>query len=277
MVIFDYEKYIAQIKETGISATEKNANQKISLLMQYYIDNTDYSKGVIFNQVKKIAKEYFDGLSTDIVNKELNIIFEKVKQHKQKTPERKTITLYESEMQKIADLKDDKLMRLAFACLVLHKFCGQFTIDGKTDYYSCVADSPADAYRIADLTSISGTKKDKLWYDLKQAGMVNRFRVDNKAFNYNSRTKQICGVYMACPYCVDLLADKSNEIVFKTVFNYDNVLNYLYYFLGDKNIIECSDCGMPIIKNVKSVCLCADCASRRKKESDRLRYKRKTA
>ena len=277
MIIFENEKYLQDIKKNGIGATDPNAKFKINYLMTDYVLNSAYRKNKIIQMVKDTASQYFYGLPDDLVLKELEDFYDHAREkindedfaeeHKNKL-----ITLYESEMKTIAELKDDKLMKLAFATLILHKFMGQFLIDGKAKYYSSVRACEADIYRIAEFDNVSGTTKKKLWKELSDKNLVHYYVKTNTAWRF--RPNWIAMTLFTVPFNVDLKEDKTDEKVYKHITNYDDVLSYLRYWLGDNNLTECEDCGCPIIKSNR---LCSNCASTRKKASDKARYERKMA
>lgn len=171
-------------------------------------------------------------------------------------------------MRTIEALEDDELMRLAFATLILHKFCGQYLDAGEERYYKYANTCEADAYRIAGLDNISGAKKDKLWKALYDKKMID-YRIKNN-FGWQYDPSWIAQLLYTIPYSVDRKADKTNERVFTKITNYDNLLLYLRYWLKDGDVTICKDCGCPIVKSKAK--LCPDCASLRKKNSDKARY-----
>lgn len=278
MIIFENEKYLKNIKKNGISATDQNAKIKINYLITDLVLNSSYRKNKIISIIRDLASEYFHGLPENLVEKELEEFYEKAKtriseqdyidNHKDKN-----ITLYQSEMKTISELKDDKLMRLAFAALLLHKFTGQFIVNGNEKYYIYVKACEADIYRIAKFDNVSGTTKKKLWKQLSDMGLVKYYVKTNPAWKFNPNW--IAMTLFTIPFNVDLKDDKTNEKIYKKITNYDDVLLYLRYWLKDENLIECADCGCPILRTASAKCLCSNCAVKRKKSSDKARYKRK--
>lgn len=286
MIIFDKAKFVDDIITDGIGATDKDARYKISLLFDYFLSETEYRKSVIVSKVKEIASDYFDGLPDDIVEKELSLFYSAAKEKKDKgivtKEESKTITLYHSEMQTIKALEDDKLMRLAFAALIMHKFCGQYVLNGEPNYYTNVKACTADIYRIAGLSSLSAQKKLNLWQDLAKRGLI-RFGIStNHAWRFNPDWITI-KVY-TCLFNADLKDNSDKNSVYMRISNYDNLLLILDYYLGRKSeneygevqeIILCSECGIPIIKTTGNKCYCSRCAVIKKKDSDNHRYQKK--
>lgn len=280
MVVFENDKYLNDIRKNGISATDSYAEKKIRDLISDLVNNSEYRKNKVLSIVKNIAKDYFYGLPESLIDIELNRLYSnaKSKDSTQKANESKNnrvVTLYESEMQTIASIKDENLMKLAFASLVLHKFNNQFVVDGEIRHFDHVKHCKADAYHIAGLDSLSGAAKDKMWKQLSDLELVKSTVIDNPAWQY--RPDWIAMTRFAVPYNIDPLEDKSKEKVYKQITNYDDVLLYLRYWLKDKNLIECADCGCPIVKTSSTKCLCSNCASARKKASDNARYRQKTA
>lgn len=280
MIIFENEKYLQEIKKNGIGATDLYAKFKINYLIEDLVFNSTYRKNKIIEIVKNLAQAYFNGLPDELVEKELEEFYENAKSKMEtlgveNEHKNKVITLYNSEMETIANLKDDKLMRLAFATLVLHKFCGQYIINGKERYYTSVNSCEADIYRIAQLNNVSGTKKRQLWNDLTKRGLVKYFVKTNSAWRFHPNW--IAMTLFTVPFNVDLKEDRSNEEVYKSITNYDEVLLYLKFWLNDDNVIECADCGCPILRTGTAKCVCSNCADIRKKASDKARYQRKLA
>lgn len=271
MIIFNRDKYLADIKKNGIGATDYYAKQKLQYYMEYLIFHTSYKKHAIIDKVRKIAASYFEGLPDSIVYKELESLYLSITENpKEDEGQKKILTLYESEMRKIVELEDDRLMRLAFATLVLHKFCGQYIDNGITKYHGSVRSCDADIYRVADMNNLSGTKKNQLWQQLSSRNMVRFFPKINSAFRFHS--DWIAMTLFTVPFNVDLKEHKEDEAVFMHITNYDNLLFYLYRYLGREDIVLCTDCGCPILKTGNAKNLCSDCAVERKKASDRARY-----
>ena len=111
MIIFDYEKYIKQIKKDGIGATDIRANEKIDTILMDMIFNTTYKKGKIINKVKDIADDYYKGLPENLILDELSEAYDSIKESGKNTitDEKKVLTLYKSEMEQIVSLPDEKL------------------------------------------------------------------------------------------------------------------------------------------------------------------------
>lgn len=271
MIIFNREKYLENIRKNGIGATDKNAKFKINYLISDLVRNTSYRKNKIISIVKDLASEYFYGLPDYLVEQELGDFYDAAKNNEQEyNHEDRTITLYESEMKTIEGLKDDKLMRLAFAALVCHKYL----ISGKERYYSTVQECEADIYRFAQLGNVSGTIKDKLWKQLSDLGLVKYSAKTNPAWRFHP--DWLAMVVFTVPFNVDLKEDKTDEKIYKQITNYDDILLYLRYWLNDTDLIECTDCSAPILKTGNAKCLCSNCAASRKKSSDKALYKRKS-
>lgn len=277
MIIFEHGKYLQNIKKNGIGATDPNAKFKIDYLMTDYVLNSAYRKNKIIQLVKNTASQYFYGLPDELIFKELELFYEDARKKVSNWDfayehQNKVITLYESEMKTIAHLKDDRLMRLAFATLILHKFTGQHIVNGNVKYYQSVKACEADIYRVAEFGNLSGITKDKLWKTLSDKGLVRYYIKTNQSWSFYPNSIEM--TLFKVPFNVDIKDDKTNEKIYKQITNYDDVLSYLKFYLGDKNLIECEDCGCPIIK---SKCLCSNCAAARKKASDKARYERKIA
>lgn len=277
MIIFDKDKYITQIKENGIGATDPYAKQKIQAVIQDFIANTTYKRNVILKKVKSIAKDYFNGLPDSIVAEELKEIFDTTKEKISDgiyENEKKIVTLYESEMRIIKDIQDDKLQRLAFSALVLHKYTGQYMEDGEIRYHGAVKVCDSDIFRIAHLDNVSGTTRNKLWMQLADKGLAKYYVKTNSAFRFNP--SWIAIPLYTMPFNVDIARDEVDRTEFMKITNYDDIILYLRYYLGDSDVVLCSDCGCPVERE-RGKRFCGDCAAIRKKDSDKKRYKRNMA
>lgn len=280
MIIFDKDKYLKDIKENGIGATDQCAKQKIRYVIEDFILNSSYRKNKIVEKVKEIAREYFTGLPDEIVSSEIETMYDESKavvcdDEARSEHNTKTIHLYVSEMETIAKIKDEQLMRLAFATLILHKYCGQFSVNGVEKYHPSVRNCDADIYRVAELNDVSGTKKNKMWKQLADMGLVKFYVKTNTAFKFNP--EWIAMTLFTVPFNVDLKEDKTGEEIYMDVTNYDDLMIYLKHYKGQRNLIRCTDCGTPIERTGNSKCLCVKCAAERKRQSDRARYSRKLA
>lgn len=232
MIIFENDKFLAGIKKNGIGETDPDAKFKINYLMEDMVFNSSYRKNKIIEKIKAIARPYFYGLPDSLVEQELSTLYDTAKEkyndaESRRKHENKIITLYESEMKTIAGLRDDKLMRLAFAALVVHKFRGQST-DGQ---YKFIDACESDIYRIAGFSKVSGTKKQQLWKELSDKGIVNYHFKTNRAWQFKPEWIAKRTFTVSCN--VDLKTDKSGEAVFMQITNYDDVLLYLRYWLKD--------------------------------------------
>ena len=108
---------------------------------------------------------------------------------------------------------------------------------------------------------------------LNDAGIVLYSVKCNSAYDFNH--DWICFTTFTVPINVDLKEDKTGEKVYKQISNYDDILQYLQYWLGDESLMECADCGRPIKKNGSAKRYCSNCAASRKKASMKTHYQQK--
>ncbi|MBR1374096.1 hypothetical protein IJ556_06570 [bacterium] len=279
MTILNQQNYFEDIERNGVSATDKNAERKIKDYLINLVVNTQYRKSKIIEMTKAIAKDYYSALPAEIVKKQLEALYESVKNSNPTKSNNKTITLYESEMQTIADLKDDRLMKIAFAALILHKFKGYYNVEGEHHCHRAISACDADVFKLADIPSISSVTKDRLWNQLCKKGLVKFFVNTNLAYRFNRDWLAI--PMMSVLFNVDLKQDKTNERIFGRIENYDNLLLWLKLWnernIKHKTLVRCSECGSPIPKTKKTVRLCERCAGKHKKASDKTRYVNKIA
>ena len=284
MIIFDYDKYLKQIKKDGIGATDTRANEKIDMLLTDMIFNTTYKKGKIINKVKDIADDYYKGLPENIILNELSEAYETIKENGKNTitDEKKVLTLYKSEMEKIVSLPDEKMQRLAFASLVAFKYHSYHLVFDKVEYCKMIASRLSDIYALADFDGVSGTTRNKMLHDLVTCGMLYYGVKKNPTYKYQSlddinRKRWIAFNTMSIPYCVEVNGIQDTEEIYMQMKNYDDVQLYLRLYKGDADVTTCECCGSPILKSGNAKRLCSDCAELKKKASDKERYTLKLA
>ena len=284
MIIFDYKRYIKDIKKNGIGATDIRANTKINDVLTDLIFNTTYKKGRIINKVKEIASDYYRGLPEQIILEKLSTSYDAIKANGKDIAkgEKKILTLYKSEMEIISSLENDKLQRLAFALLVSFKYHSYHRVlGGEIKYYKTKVDFLSDAYTLADFKKVSGTTRNKLLYELNNRGLVYYWKKDNETYKYqpldSDRTRWIAFNNMSIPFCVEAKGTQDTEEVFMQMTNYDDIMLYLRYYQGDTDVTACECCGTPILKSGNAKRYCSDCADAMKKANDKARYDRKRA
>lgn len=274
MIIFDKKRYIEDIKREGIGATDPYAKQKMQIVMDDFVQNSTYKPGKIIEKVMSIANDYFNGLPDAIAKEELKGLYGIAKEKVEKGIEeerKKEITLYESEMQTIAALEDEKLQKLAFVALVIHKYIGQYNDNGSVRYHSYIKTCEKDIYRIAEMKNVSGATKNKLWKMLSDMGLV-KFRVNTNA-SYRFNPSWIALSVFTVTFNEDIAKEETNKEVFMKITNYDDIMLYWRYYIGDESVTLCKDCGCPIEReNGKQYCRI--CAEKRKKASDNKRYEK---
>lgn len=267
----------------GLKENESNANKKLFLVARYLIENTTYKPSVIKKNLKKYAAKYFEGLSDDIINNEIEWIFNGANNVKNLVKESggtddpeniseeleidnieargyfdlKELTLYKSEMKRISEL-DEELQELAFAFLVLNKYQG----------YKWIYECNADAYEICHWNEKgngkSQTTKNRLIHRLVEEKIISFYCSTNKAYSYNK--SWIAKTYFTVLINEDNLESKHSP-VWKTVTNYDDVMLYWRLYKGDPKVKLCEKCNAPIEDTGNSKKFCSDCGLERIRQS----------
>lgn len=264
----------------GLKENESNANRKLFLVAKYLIENTKYKPSIIKKNLKRYAKKYFEGLSDDIIDSEIEWIFNGANNGKNLIEESggtddpenepkidyteargyfdlKELTLYKSEMECINKL-DEELQELAFAFLVLNKYQG----------YKWIYECNADAYKICHWdkkgNGKSQTTKNRLIYRLVEEKIISFYCSTNKAYSYNK--SWIAKTYFTVLINEDNLEGEHSPI-WKKVTNYDDVMLYWRLFKGDPKVKLCEKCNAPIEDTVNSKKYCSDCALERTRQS----------
>ncbi len=284
MTIFNSYRYVTDIMRNGLKENESNANGKLKLVARYLIENTTYKPSVIKKNLKRYAEKYFEGLSDDIVDNEIEWIFNEASKKKfieesggtddpENEPEEtkidhtearnyfdlKELTLYESEMKRIGRL-DEELQELAFAFLILNKYQG--------DKYKWVYECNADAYEICHWNEKgkgkSQTTKNRLIHRLVEEKVIDFYFSTNKAYSYNK--SWIAKTYFTVLINEDNLKGEHSPI-WKKVTNYDDVMLYWRLYKGDPKVKLCEKCNAPIEDSGNSKRFCSDCALERTRQS----------
>lgn len=269
--------------KNGLKENERNANRKLFLVARYLIENTKYKPSVIKKNLKRYAKKYFEGLSDDIINNEIEWIFNGANNAKNLIEESggtddpengageskidyaearnyfdlKELTLYESEMKHISKL-DEELQELAFAFLVLNKYQG----------YKWIYECNADAYSICHWNEKgngkSQTTKNRLIHRLVEEKIISFYCSTNKAYTYNKAW--IAKTYFTVLINEDNLEGEHSPI-WKKITNYDDVMLYWRLYKGDPEVKLCEKCNVPIEDTGNSKRFCSDCALERIRQS----------
>lgn len=283
MIIFNRYRYVTDVMKNCLKENEKNANRKLFLVARYLIENTTYKPSVIKKNLKRYAEKYFEGLSDDIINKEIEWIFSGANDTKnlieesggtdnpENEPEEtkidhtearnyfdlKELTLYESEMKRISKL-DEELQELAFAFLVVNKYQG----------YKWIYECNADIYKICHWDKKGNgknqTTKNRLIHSLVEEKIISFYCSTNKAYSYNKS-------WIAKTYFTVLINEDNFEAehspVWKKVTNYDDVMLYWRLYKGDPKVKLCEKCNAPIEDTGNSKKFCSDCALERTRQS----------
>lgn len=269
-MIKDYERLIAEIKTSGISATDRKAESKIEAYMLYLIRKTTYKRKTIIEKVREATKDYFYGYPVQIVNEQLSDTYERLKASKKKIDDMKRVlTLYQSEMETISSITDSNLQRLAFAALIYQKYTA-FHYDGdKIAYYGKVKTNNAEIFHLAKLENCSGSKKNKLWHCLIEQGLIITTIETNNIYKYKST--HVGTNMFFCTFSQDFLPEERKSKVFMSMANFDDIFLYLRKFQNDIRVGICAMCGCPIEIPLKSINgkkkYCSCCAHKRKLSS----------
>lgn len=272
----------------GLKENESSANQKLKLVARYLIENTTYKPSVIKKNLRKYAEKYFNGLSEDIINSEIEWIYNDAKNAKKSDEETsgtnnlenetddfkidlreidraeirrnfdlKELVLYQSEMEKISEL-DEELQELAFAFLVVNKYQG----------YKWIYECNADIYKICHWDEKgkgkNQTTKNRLIHRLVENKIISFYCKINEAYAYNKAW--IAKTYFTVLINEDNLENEHSPI-WDTITNYDDVMLYWRLYKGDPNVKLCEKCSAPIEDTGNSKRFCSDCALEQARES----------
>lgn len=284
MIIFDKCKYVTDIMRYGIGQNDSNANGKLFLVAKYLIEKTTYKPSVIKRNLKKYSSQYFRGLSDDIVNREIEIIFNRASTSKVIVKEKqgtntpddeveekeidfveavdyfkpKEVILYENEMKRISEL-DKNIQELAFAFLVVNKFLG----------YEWTYECNSDIYRICHWDEKGRGKnqntKDSLIHKLVENDIILFCCSTNKRYNYDK--SWIAKTSFTVLINEDNVEEEKRSPVWNKITNYDDVLLYWKLYQNAEGVKLCEKCCAPIADTGNSKKYCSNCALENIRES----------
>lgn len=257
MIIFNKEKYVKKILKEHIESNAIGVRYKLCLVVKYYLTNSEYKPYQIKNILKKVSTEYFKGLPDKVIEYEIEEIFNAAKQSLTASNNKNdldiiTVTIYKEELDRIKQLNNKNAENLAFIFLVVYKYFG----------YDWMYENNSDIYCLAEIQA-SGKTKNELIYLLSKNKMIKFNSFVNKDYKNNKQNK-----IAETKYKVLFCANDSSDIAF-TISDYDDLILYYRYYVGDTNIIECVKCGRPIRLTGNSKKYCNDCANFLKQESNK--------
>ena len=229
-------------------AAEKIINEKtvgkkpisdINLLARYFMTYPTGNKKPTAKELTPILQEYLKGQYDDYQSIKWEKLIEKAIKKAKTSPiiDLEYIPVTENEIKTIQGIKNKKLEKLAFVCLVVAKYFnlrnpnnnGYVNIDYST------------LFKLARVTATT-YEKPLLLNDLKQIGLVQRCkRIDNPNFKV-------------------LFIDDDSDIILKVEDMRELGYKYLEY-LGEP-FIKCVNCGMLMRKRSNSAKYCKECRNR---------------
>lgn len=287
MIILDYDAYLREIKQNGIKKTDKSAKSKLTALMEDLVFNTTYSKGIILGKVRQFAGEIYADLPADLVKSQLDPYYKMAKSKKDKAakdgkelqqPKTKTLILYKSEMEKINQIYDSALRRLAYALLIYCKYKSQYEKDGQTLYAHAVELNKTDLFEIAGYSGRFVGKRDEMIHKLSEFGLIEVYTKPDSGKKYSGKGK---GKNMIkVPFCVEMQEKQAEtEEVYQILTHFEDIYMPLDYYHGGKKakgICVCPQCGGLFRKPKSSKQrVCARCLAQNKKKTDKKAYQKK--
>lgn len=283
MILFDKEKYVKQIVKDKIAANAIGVRFKLTMVAKYYLTKT-YKPFKIKAMLRDIGYEWFNGLPEQIINDEIEDIFncakistetdeskdveededndlntemcdeEDITAHEIETNDdsKKIVFIYEEELEQIRNLNNKNAENLAFIFLVVYKFYG----------FAWVNECNSDIYKLAELRA-SGNTKIELHYLLTKNKLV---RFNSFVRTKRSKQKEIAETKFKVLFCLDE-SDRNKTVAF-SISDYDDLILYYRYYVGDENVIECAGCKRPIKITGNSKKYCNECAHMSKQESN---------
>lgn len=228
MIIWDEYKFGKEIHNNGTVKTKKWQTNELRTLIKYLlIDKPEMINADIRKEIEKCCTDEIKYLSqkqkTNIFNKLIQQCLDSDK--KVKIIKDNKVTIYQSEIDKIKELKDSNMEQLVFALLVYSKWLG-------LKWFSI---SKSDLQKESKTTNVNSQKLQDLLSDLFEKEYIKSDVI--KLDKHERRKEKIQKKQM---WSIDWLQD-DGDIAFE-FSNYDNfVYRYLNYVYG--GYFECEVCG----------------------------------
>lgn len=256
MLVFNERTYGERLCKYGYQ-TYKNQGRERCILVRYLRNIGKDDNYIIkkLNEMPFVGKEY---LNKD----DLNIIFQKIldKASQFEYMSDISVLIYKSEMDVVLNVSDENARNLLFVLLVYYKwacFGKHLYFDSKKNGKKWVLENDNDIFKLADLFKFRKNKRYESF----------RYLVEHNL--YVSDIIGSSGMFYL-PF-----VQYDSEIAFE-INNYDDVLGWLYYYLGDYKL--CENCGIPIQKTLnKQRKYCQECARNLTKENKRKYWKNKVS
>lgn len=262
-ICFDRIAEAKKILKNGIGATSIKARSEMRTAAWYLLTQTTYTARQVENRLRSATSEYFKGMTDDYISSSLRTIIASVDKDTgsgdicSDTPK---ITIYQEELNKIAELAHDDTERLAFVFLCI----------AKLKPYNQIYECNAELYRLAwkykydskamtvleklEKRRVGGSEPTKRVNALCKAGIVKYSTRINTSYNLTHEKPPASSMFTVP------ITRNDGEIAF-TIDNPDADSLVLYYdqYKGYSGIVTCKNCGRPVLRTGRRQKYCSAC------------------
>lgn len=264
VICFDRVAEAKNILKSGISETSVRGRSELKTAAWYLINKTTYSPKQIESRLREASADYFRGMTDKYIDaniKEIISITQKDSDDLKVADMSPSLIIYNEELEQIKAIGHDDTERLAFVFLCIAKMVPYEQI------YECNSKlyQLAWKYRYDNNTKtvlqkvsgrrVGGQEPTKRVNKLCQSGIVKYSTRINTAYK-KSKEKPPAATTFSVPILrndgnVAFVIDKPDE---------ESLVLYYDRYKGYKGMIDCEQCGKPVLRTGRRQKYCSACA-----------------
>lgn len=264
VIYFDRVAEAKSILKSGISGTSIRGRSELKTAAWYLINKTTYTIKQIESRLRQASEDYFRGMTDKYIDESIKDVIASVKRENDELVDEDSslpLVIYKEELEQIEKIKHDDSERLAFIFLCVSKMIPFEQI------YECNSEiyQLAWKYKYDNDTKtvlqkqvrrrVGGQEPTKRVNRLCQAGIIKYSTRINTAYK-KSKEKPPASTTFSVP-----ILRSEGEIAF-VIEKPDKDSLVLYYdrYKGYKGLINCEQCGKPVLRTGRRQKYCPLCA-----------------
>lgn len=264
VICFDRVAEAKSILKSGISGTSIRGRSELKTAAWYLINKTTYTIKQIESRLRQASEDYFRGMTDKYIDESIKDVIASVKRENDELVAEDSslpLVIYKEELEQIEKIKHDDSERLAFIFLCVSKMLPFEQI------YECNSEmyQLAWKYKYDNDTKtvlqkqvrrrVGGQEPTKRVNRLCQAGIIKYSTRINTAYK-KSKEKPPASTTFSVP-----ILKSEGEIAF-VIEKPDKDSLVLYYdrYKGYKGLINCEQCGKPVLRTGRRQKYCPLCA-----------------
>ena len=264
VICFDRIAEAKGILKSGVSSTSVRGRSELKTAAWYLMNKTTYSPKQVMNRLRKASEDYFKGMPDKYIDDSISDIIASVKRENGGSIECGTsypLVIYKEELERIEEIGHDDTERLAFVFLCVYKMIP----------YEQVYECNSEIFRLAwrykyDSTTktvlhkqigrrVGGQEPTKRITRLCQSGIVKYFTRINTAYKISKEKPPAATVFS-----VPILQNEGEAAFIIEKPDKESLVLYYDRYKGYKGIIDCQNCGKPVLRTGRRQKYCPACA-----------------